>query len=92
MLMIVYTEHIFKSHYPFKIYSTVAFNNYDDDMDRTKKLTSELEYFNIKLENPKFRYSKSGYFMNKETNSIYKGISSIKYLNEGWKILYSLPR
>lgn len=79
-----------KSHYPLEYY-TVAFNNYDDDMDRTKKLTSELEYFNIKLENPKFRYSKSGYFMNKETNSIYKGISSIKYLNgEVGEYLYLL--
>ena len=46
---------------------------------------------NIKLNNPKFRYSKGEYFMDKETNSIFKGIGSIKYLNkEVGEYLYSL--
>lgn len=79
-----------KSHYPLEYY-TVAFNNYDDDTERTQRLTKELEYFNIKLANPKFRYSRSDYFMDKESNTIYKGIASIKYLNKAvGEYLYTL--
>lgn len=70
-----------KSHYPLSYY-TVALNEYNGDLKRTPKLCNELSYFNIKLINPKFRYSKADYTFDKETNSIYKGIASIKYLNE----------
>lgn len=70
-----------KSHYPLEYY-TVALNNYDGDADRTTRLTEELKYFNIKIKPPTFRYSQSKYFMDKKTNSIYKGIASIKYLNK----------
>ena len=79
-----------KSHYPLEYY-TVAFDYYKDDSERTSKLTDELKYFNIKLSKPKFRYSKSSYFMDRETNTIYKGVASIKYLNDGAaEYLYSL--
>lgn len=70
-----------KSHYPLEYYSVVL-NIYKNDEVRTAKLTKELEYFKIKLKNPKFRYSKSDYYFDKDTNTIYKGIGSIKYLNE----------
>lgn len=70
-----------KAHYPLAYY-TVALDMYRDDERRTKILTKELDYFGIKLKNPRFRYSKSEYMMDKESNSIYKGISSYKYLNE----------
>lgn len=69
-----------KSHYPLEYYS-VAFNYYKDDIERTAKLTNELEYFNIKLESPKFGYSKGEYFFNRETMTIYKGVGCIKNLN-----------
>ena len=79
-----------KSHYPLAYYTT-ALNNYDGDEERTIKLTDEIKYFNIKIKQPKFRYSKSNYVMDKQTNSIYKGISSIKYLNtQVGELLYSL--
>ena len=79
-----------KSHYPLEYY-TIVFDYYKDDSERTSKLTDELKYFNIKLSKPKFRYSKSSYFMDKETNTIYKGVASIKYLNDGAaEYLYSL--
>lgn len=79
-----------KSHYPLEYY-TIVFDYYKDDSERTSKLTDELKYFNIKLSKPKFRYSKSSYFMDKETNTIYKGVASIKYLNSGAaEYLYSL--
>lgn len=69
-----------KSHYPLEYY-TVALNAYEDDRDRTTKLTKELEYFGIEIKPIKFRYSQSGYSADKETNSIYKGIKSVKELN-----------
>lgn len=70
-----------KAHFPLEYY-TVVLNEYSGDEIRTGKLTNELSYFNIKLESPKFRYSKANYFCDKETNTIYKGIGSIKYCNE----------
>ena len=69
-----------KSHYPLE-YFTVVLTLYADDMDRTAKLISELPYFNIKINPVKFGKSGAEYTMDKETNSIYKGISSIKYCN-----------
>lgn len=79
-----------KSHYPLEYY-TVALNSYQGDFDRTNKLSQELDYFKIKLSNPKFRFSFSEYSCDKKTNTIYKGISSIKGLSKtlGDK-LYSL--
>ncbi len=70
-----------KAHYPLEYYS-VAFTLYEDDIERTARLTEELKYFGIKLENPKFRYARAGYFIDRENNAIYKGVSSIKYLNK----------
>ena len=70
-----------KSHYPLQYY-TVTLNVYKDDIKKTSKLVSELSYFNIKLEKPKFGYSKAKYFFDETNNVIYKGVGSIKYLNE----------
>ena len=70
-----------KSHYPLQYY-TVALNINDDDIKKTSKLISELDYFNIKLEQPKFGFSKAKYFFEAKNRVIYKGVGSIKYLNE----------
>lgn len=69
-----------KSHYPLE-YFTVVLSLYSDDKPRTANLINELAYFNIKLKPIKFGKSKADYSMDKETNSIYKGIASIKYCN-----------
>ena len=69
-----------KSHYPLE-YFTVVLSLYSDDMERTANLIGELSYFDIKLESIKFGKSGSDYAMDKENNTIYKGISSIKYCN-----------
>lgn len=62
--------------------------NNEDDIVNGEELVKLL---NIKLKNPKFRYSKGEYFMDKETNSIYKGISSIKFVSKNaGEILYNL--
>ncbi|EPB8173106.1 PHP domain-containing protein [Clostridium perfringens] len=70
-----------KCKYPL-IYMTVVLNIYANDTDKTTKICKELDYFGIKLKTPKFRYSKADYMYDKETNSIYKGIESIKFLNK----------
>lgn len=70
-----------KSNYPLDYYSVVL-NMYDKDQSKTDKLVKELEYFNIKLSSIKFRHSGPEYTSNIENNTIYKGMSSIKYLNK----------
>lgn len=67
-------------YYPIE-FITAYLNNASDEDDLVNG--EELARLKgVKIENPKFRYSKAEYFMDKETNSIYKGISSIKFLNE----------
>lgn len=69
-----------KANYPLEYY-TVCLNNYVDDENKTKKLTEELSTFNITIKPIKFRHSKDTYSPDKENNAIYKGISSVKFLN-----------
>ena len=79
-----------KSHYPLEYYTTV-FNYYKDDTTRTFKLKEEIKHFGIELKSAKFRHSKSEYALSREDSSIYKGVSSIKGLNdECATYLYSL--
>ena len=61
---------------------TVALNIYENDIDKTKKIIDYANERNIKIKKPQFRYSRSEYYMDKQTNSIYKGINSIKFLNQ----------
>ena len=69
-----------KSHYPLE-YFTVVLSLYADDNDRTPKLISELPYFGVYLKPIKFGKSSADYTMDKNTNSIYRGIASVKYCN-----------
>lgn len=69
-----------KATYPLEYYKVVLNINADDEK-MTRRLTDELKYFGINLENIKFRYSKANYDYDKNTNTIYKGIASIKYLS-----------
>ena len=69
-----------KAHYPLE-YFTVALSLYSGDMDRTANLISEMNHFGIELKPIKFRHSNANYNIEKETNSIYKGIGAVKYCN-----------
>ena len=69
-----------KVNYPLEYYTTV-FGYYEGDMERTNKLTEELNYFGIKLKNVRFGRSSGKYQINREENAIYKSIGSIKYNN-----------
>lgn len=78
-----------RTYHPLE-FTTSYFNwaENKDDLENGHKLLKE---YNIKLNEPRFRYSKAEYFMDRETNSIYKGIESIKYLNANVAdYLYSL--
>ena len=70
-----------KAHYPLE-YFTVALSLYSGDMNRTANLISEMNYLGIELKPIKFRHSNANYNIEKETNSIYKGVGAVKYCNE----------
>ena len=65
-------------YYPLE-FTTSYLNNAEnqDDIDNGMSLAKSKK---INIENPKFGYSLGEYFCNKETNTIYKGIGSIKGL------------
>lgn len=87
--MIGYYCAMLRYYYPLE-FTTSYLNNAKNDEDLINgENLAKLK--NIKIKQPKFRYSRADYFMDKETNSIYKGISSIKYLNtQVGELLYSL--
>lgn len=68
-------------YYPLEFITTML-NINNGDSDRTSKAIDYAKKHNISIKPPKFRYSKAEYFMDKSTNSIFKGLSSIKYMNE----------
>lgn len=70
-----------KVHYTYEYYC-VCFNAYNDDLVRTRKLRDELSYFGITLEGLRFRESRSSYSFDKNEHTIYKGMSSIKFMND----------
>lgn len=70
-----------RTYYPLE-FLTTALNINKDKEDKTKALTAYAKKRGITVKSPKFRYSKSGYFYNKSDNTIYKGICSIKFMNE----------
>jgi len=63
-------------------YLTVAMNIYYTDEKKSVEIKKFANKKGITINNVKFGKSKSEYFMDKKTNSIYQGISSIKYCNE----------
>lgn len=70
-----------KANYPLE-YFAVVLNICKDEKDKQAELINELEYFGISLKGLQFGKSKSDYSYEKETNTIYKGISTVAYLNQ----------
>ncbi len=66
-------------YYPLE-FTTAYLNNAENSEDLANGMEM-ASVKNIKILPPQFRYSKGGYYPNKETNSIYKGIGSIKFCN-----------
>ncbi len=67
-------------YYPLE-FTTAYLNNAENDDDIANGLLI-AKTKGIGINNIKFRYSKAEYMCDKETNTIYKGIKSIKYLNK----------
>lgn len=76
-----YVSGYLRTHYPLE-FLTTARNINKDKEEKTKSLTAYAKKSGITFQSPKFRHSRAGYFCDKETNTIYKGIGSIKYMNE----------
>jgi DNA polymerase-3 subunit alpha len=70
-----------RHYYPIE-FITSCLNTWKDNEDKTANVVKYADTHKIKILNAKFRHSKAEYFYNKETNCIYKGMQSIKYLNE----------
>lgn len=70
-----------KAKHPLEYY-TVILNKYENDTDMTDKIYKELNYFGLKVIPIRFGKSKARYSPDYKTNSIVKGIASIKFLNE----------
>ena len=68
-------------YYPLEFFA-VTLNQANKDQVKTLELTEYLEGLNIKIEQPIFGKSKFEYFVDKENNTIYKGLNSVKFLNE----------
>ena len=68
-------------YYPLE-FLTAALNIFEDNEEKTNEIIKYAQKVNIPIESIKFRYSKPEYTYSRETNSIYKGMSSIKYLNK----------
>lgn len=61
---------------------TVSMNINIGKEDKTIALTNFAKKIGIEIRSPKFRHSKSKYFCDKKENCIYKGIDSIKFMND----------
>lgn len=69
-------------YYPLEFISVVL-NINENNQEKTSKIFEYIrDHTKIKVKPIKFRYSRSEYFPNKETNSIFTGIKSVKYCNQ----------
>lgn len=62
-------------------YFAIVLNIYEGKTAQTGKIMKEMDYFNINVEQIKFGKSKGLYSADHTTNSIFKGIASIKSMN-----------
>lgn len=77
--MIGYLCAYLRYYYPIE-FCTALLNNANNDEDLTNG-TQLIHDLGFKLKSPLFRYSKALYFCDKENNTIYQGLGSIKYMS-----------
>lgn len=75
-----YVEGYLRYYYPLE-FLTAAFNINKDNEEKTTELTKYCKTVGINLSSPKFGHSRSGYYFDKDSNTIYKGIGSVKFCN-----------
>ena len=61
---------------------TASLNVFCDKEDKILNITKYAKKIGIEIRPIRFGFSKSTYFYNKDNNCIYKGVASIKYLND----------
>ena len=69
-----------RENYPFE-FLTVMLNHSIGILEKTKEITDYAKEKGINILPPTFGKSRGVYFFDKEENSIYKGIASVKYIN-----------
>ena len=67
-------------YYPLE-FLTVALNTFVDNEEKSTKIVEYCNKVGISIRPIKFRHSKDTYTPDKEHNAIYKGVSSVKFLN-----------
>ena len=67
-------------YYPLE-FLTVALNTFVDNDEKSVKIKNYCDKVGINILPVRFRHSSDVYSADKESNQIYKGIASIKYLN-----------
>lgn len=75
-----YAEGWLRYYYPLQ-FLTVCLNVEQGNDDKTAALTAYAHKIGVKIKSPQFRHSKSDYFCDTDTKSIYKGLGSIKYMS-----------
>ncbi|AWG44165.1 hypothetical protein BEH_07870 [Priestia filamentosa] len=78
--MVGYTCAMLRYYYPLEF--TTSFLNQAANDDDIKNGAELAKMKGIKILPPKYGFSKGEYFFDREDNAIYKGIGSIKFLNE----------
>lgn len=76
-----YAEGWLRYYYPLE-FITTCLNVWSSKEDKMINVTEYANKKGIKINPPRFGYSKAKYHPDKGTNSIFKGIGSIKFLNE----------
>lgn len=72
-----YISGYLRYYYPLE-FLTASFNTFSDKLDKTQKITDYAKKHNIKIKAPKFGYAHNEYMCDKKSNTIYKGVGSIK--------------
>lgn len=60
---------------------TAALNIFGDNFDKTTEITKYANKVGIRVTMPKWGFSRSDYYYDKEANVIAKGLSSVKYMS-----------
>lgn len=76
-----YASGYLRTYFPLE-FITEALKINADKEEKTVALTDFARKVGIPIKLPKFRHAKGNYFCDKETKCIYKGIASIKYMND----------
>lgn len=85
-----YVSGYLRYYYPLE-FLTTAFNIHEGDEDKTSKITEYANKRGVKISPIKFRHSSDSYTCDKSTNTIYKSVSSVKFLNSAVaKALYDM--